>query len=250
MPRTDSDTRVALVTGASRGIGRAVALRLAHDGRHVILSSRNPGPLSEVESQIRESGGEASVRAVDVADPAALKSTVEGVADEFGRLDILVNNAGVTRDNLAMRMSDEDFETVLRVNLTASFIASRAAARPMMKRRFGRIVNIGSTSGVVGNAGQANYAAAKAGLTGLTRALARELGSKGVTANVIAPGFVETEMTASLGEEAKQKIRENLAVDRLGEPADIAEAVAYVASDAAGYLTGQVICVDGGLTMC
>jgi len=239
-----------VVTGASRGIGRAIALRLASDGRRVALMSRSEGPLSEVRSQIEQADGEASVHAVDVSDADALGAAIDGVAEKYGRLDILVNNAGITRDNLALRMSDEDFQAVLAVNLTAAFVACRAAARPMMRGKFGRIVNIGSTSGVVGNPGQANYAAAKAGLAGLTKSLASELGGKGVTANVIAPGFVETDMTSNLGDQVRERVQERLAVKRLGQPEDIAAATAYVSSDEAGYLTGQVICVDGGLTMC
>lgn len=245
-----SEKRVAFVTGASRGIGRAIAMAQARQGRHVILVSRSEGPLSEVRSLIEEAGGSASVSAVDVSDATALRDAVESVIEEFGRLDVLVNNAGVTRDGLVMRMTDEDFESVIRTNLTSAFVACRSAARAMMKHRFGRIVNIGSTSGVVGNPGQANYAASKAGLIGLTKSLARELGGKGVTANVIAPGFIETDMTASLGEAVRSKVTEAMAIKRLGTPEDIADAVAYVASDGAGYLTGQVICVDGGLTMC
>lgn len=243
-------TRVALVTGASRGIGRAIALRLARDGRHVVLVSRSAGPLSEVKSQIEEAGGAASVLAADVGDEAAWQKAVESAVDQHGRLDILVNNAGITRDNLALRMSNEEFAEVIRVNLTSAFIACRAAARAMMKNRFGRIVNIASTSGVVGNAGQVNYAAAKAGLIGLTKTLARELGGKGVTANIIAPGFIETDMTAGLPEQIRDRVLEGMAVKRLGTPEDIAAAVAYCSSDEAGFLTGQVICVDGGLTMC
>lgn len=253
MTKAAGDTavvRVAIVTGASRGIGRAVALRLARDGRRVVLMSRSEGPLREAATMITDAGGLAEVRAVDVADAKALDSAVTAVAEQFGRLDILVNNAGITKDTLVLRMSDEDFTAVLQTNLTAAFVACRAAARPMMKNRFGRIVNIGSTSGVVGNAGQANYAAAKAGLTGLTKSIARELGGKGITANVIAPGFVETDMTSGLPQEIKDKVLESMAVKRLGTPDDIAEAVAYVTSDHAGYLTGQTICVDGGLTMC
>jgi 3-oxoacyl-[acyl-carrier protein] reductase len=187
---------------------------------------------------------------VDVGDSPALQRAVESVIDAEGRLDIVVNNAGITRDGLALRMSDADFDDVLRTNLTSAFVVCRAAARAMMKHRFGRIVNIGSTSGVVGNAGQANYAAAKAGLIGLTKSLARELGGKGVTANVIAPGFIETDMTAGLPDEVKARVMEAMALNRLGTPEDIAAAVAYVSSDEAGYLTGQTICVDGGLTMC
>lgn len=246
---TGGETRVALVTGASRGIGRAVAIRLAHEGCHVVLMSRSAGPLSEVKSLIEESGGSASVAVADAGDAAGLARAVDGVIAAQGRLDIVVNNAGITKDGLVLRMSDEDFMQVIQVNLMSAFIVCRAAARAMMRNRFGRIVNIGSTSGVVGNAGQANYAAAKAGLIGLTKSLARELGGKGITANVIAPGFIETDMTAGLPEEVKQRILEGMAVKRFGVVEDIAEAVAYVASDAAGYLTGQVICVDGGLTM-
>lgn len=245
-----SEARVAVVTGASRGIGRAIAARLASGGRHVVLVSRSEGPLNEVAAGIRDAGGNASVLAVDVGDPSAWSAAIEKVAADHGRLDILVNNAGVTRDNLALRMSDEDFDAVIAVNLKAAFVACRAAARPMMKGKFGRIVNIGSTSGVVGNAGQANYAAAKAGLIGLTKSLARELGGKGITANVVAPGFVETDMTSGLPDQIKERVLEAMAVKRLGRPEDIAEAVAYVTADGAGYLTGQVICVDGGLTMC
>ncbi len=249
-PSTPAERRVALVTGASRGIGRAVALRLARDGRRVILASRSQGPLGEVRSLIEETGGSAATCVVDVGDAPALQRAVEGVIDAEGRLDIVVNNAGITKDGLTLRMSDADFDEVLRTNLTSAFVVSRAAARAMMKHRFGRIVNIGSTSGVVGNAGQANYAAAKAGLIGLTKSLARELGGKGVTANVIAPGFIETDMTAGLPDEVKARVMEAMALKRLGTPDDIAAAVAYVSSDEAGYLTGQTICVDGGLTMC
>ncbi|MBL8762847.1 MAG: 3-oxoacyl-[acyl-carrier-protein] reductase [Phycisphaerae bacterium] len=254
-PVTPAVTRVALVTGASRGIGRAVALRLAREGRHVVLVSRSEGPLNDLKHQIEQAGGgrgvggKASVRAVDVADGAALAAVVESVAEEFGRLDILVNNAGITKDGLVLRMTDEDWDVVLRTNLTSVFVATRAAARAMMKNRFGRIVNIGSTSGVVGNAGQANYAAAKAGLIGFSKTIARELGGKGVTCNVIAPGFIDTDMTASLPQPVKDGILAMMAVKRLGVADDIAAAVAYVSSDEAGYLTGQTICVDGGLTM-
>lgn len=242
--------RVAVVTGASRGIGRAIAERLARDGRHVVLVSRSAGPLNDLRARIEDAGGKASVRAVDVADSAALAKAIESVADEHGRLDILVNNAGITRDTLILRMSDEDWNEVIQTNLTAAFVATRAAARPMMKGRFGRIVNISSTSGVVGNPGQANYSAAKAGLIGLTRSVARELGSKGVTCNVIAPGFVETDMTSNLSQQIRDGVLSMMAVKRLGTPDDIATAVAYATSDEAGFLTGQVICVDGGLTMC
>jgi len=248
---SDNDTRrVAVVTGASRGIGAAIAKRLAKDGRRVVLMSRSAEPLEALATEIESAGGAATPKPVDVGDAEALAAAIESAASDLGRLDVLVNNAGVTRDNLALRMTEEEFDEVIRVNLKAAFIAAKAAARPMMKGRFGRIVSIGSTSGVVGNAGQANYCAAKAGLVGMSKALARELGGKGVTANVVAPGFIRTDMTASLPEDATKKFTEALAIRRPGEVEDIAAAVAYVQSDEAGYLTGQTICVDGGLTMC
>ncbi|MDX2114783.1 MAG: 3-oxoacyl-[acyl-carrier-protein] reductase [Planctomycetota bacterium] len=248
--RDVSSRRVAVVTGASRGIGRAVAVRLARDGRKVVLVARSAGPLSEVRSQIEEAGGAASVLPADLADASAWQAALESVVESEGRLDILVNNAGITRDNLILRMSDAEFDEVISVNLRSAFVACRAAARAMMRGKFGRIVNIASTSGVVGNAGQANYAAAKAGLIGLTKSLAREMGSKGITANVVAPGFIETDMTASLPEQVRQRVLEAMAVKRLGAAEDIAAAVSYIASDEASFLTGQVLCVDGGLTMC
>lgn len=244
------EKRVAFVTGASRGIGKAIALRQARDGRHVVLVSRSEGPLAEVKAAIEGAGGTATVRAVDVGDAAALRDCVEQTAEELGRLDVLVNNAGITRDGLALRMSDEDWNTVISVDLTSAFVAIRSAARWMMRGKFGRIVNISSTSGVVGNAGQANYAAAKAGLLGLSKSIARELGSKNITCNVVAPGFVTTDMTAELPQQIKDGVMGMMAVKRLGTPEDIAAAVAYVTSEEAGFLTGQTICVDGGMTMC
>ena len=215
----------------------------------MVLASRSAAPLNDLRATIEAAGGSASVLELDVSDGAAVQKGVESVVERQGRLDILVNNAGITKDGLILRMSDEDFMEVIRVNLLSAFVACRAASRAMMKGRFGRIVNIGSTSGVVGNAGQANYAAAKSGLIGLTKTIARELGSKGITANLICPGYVETDMTANLPQEVKDKITEAVVVKRLGTPEDIAEAAAYVSSDGAGYLTGQVFCVDGGMTM-
>jgi 3-oxoacyl-[acyl-carrier protein] reductase len=245
-----SERRIAFITGASRGIGRSIAQRLAKDGRHVVLVSRSAGPLTDLASQIKEAGGSASFKAVDIADSAAFTKAIDEVVTEFGRLDILVNNAGITKDGLFLRMSDEDWNAVIQTNLTSAFVAIRTAGREMMKKRFGRIVNIGSTSGVVGNAGQANYSAAKAGLIGLTKTIAREIGGKGVTCNLIAPGFIETDMTAGLPQEIKDGVLKMMAVKRLGTGDDIAAAVSYITSDDAGFLTGQVICVDGGLTMC
>ena len=244
------DIRVDNVTGASRGIGRAIALRLARDGRHVVAVARSEGPLNELVAEITAAGGRATAKPCDLADPAAVTAMIESVASELGRIDILVNNAGITRDNLVLRMSDDEWDDVVNTNLKAVFVACRAAARPMMKGRFGRIVNIASTSGLVGNAGQANYAAAKAGLTGLTKTIARELGGKGITANVIAPGFIQTEMTANLPAEVIDKVKAAMALKTLGTPDDVAAAVAYATSDEAGYLTGQTIAVDGGMTMC
>ena len=241
--------RVAFVTGASRGIGRAVAVRLAKDGRHVVLCARSAGPLNELKAQIEASGGKASVATADVSDSASITAALEGVIKQHDRLDILVNNAGITKDGLILRMSDEDWNTVITTNLTSAFVACRVAARAMMRGRFGRIVNVASTSGIVGNAGQANYAAAKAGLVGLTKTIARELGSKGVTANVVAPGWIETDMTANLGDDIKNGVLSMTAVRRLGTPDDIAAAIAYVTSDEAGFLTGQTLVVDGGMTM-
>ena len=247
---TPAPTRVAFVTGASRGIGKAIALRLARDGRHVVLCARSEAPLNDLKHQIESSGGKASVIVADVADGKSLAAAVEKAAADQGRLDILVNNAGITKDGLILRMSDEDWAAVLNTNLTSAFVACRAAARLMMKNRFGRIVNIASTSGLVGNAGQANYAAAKAGLVGLTKTIARELGSKGVTANVVAPGYIATDMTENLPQEVKDHITQLVQVKRLGSPEDIAAAVAYCTSDEAGYYTGQTLTVDGGMTMC
>jgi 3-oxoacyl-[acyl-carrier protein] reductase len=215
-----------------------------------VLVSRSEGPLSDLRSHIEAAGGSASLKAVDVGDAKALASTVEQIAEERGRLDILVNNAGITRDGLVLRMSDEDWQQVIQTNLTAAFVAIRSAARSMMRQKFGRIVNIGSTSGVVGNAGQANYAAAKAGLIGLTKSVARELGGKGITCNCLAPGFIETDMTAGLPQQIRDGVLSLMAIKRLGTSDDIASAVAYITSDEAGFLTGQTICVDGGLTMC
>ncbi len=240
-------TRVAVVTGASRGIGRSIAERLAADGRLVVLVSRSPDTLDEVRQAIEQAGGSAEVRPCDIGDAEALAGMIEAVASTHGRLDILVNNAGITRDGLILRMSDADFDDVINVNLRSAFVACRAAARPMMRGRFGRIVNIGSVTGLVGNAGQVNYAAAKAGLSGLTKTLAKELGSKGITANLVAPGFVETSMLDALGPKAKQEIAATVPVRRLGRPEEIAHVVSFLASDLAGYMTGQVLVVDGGL---
>ena len=239
------DGKVAIVTGASAGLGARFARVLHAAGAKVAITARR---LDRLESLAAELPGSLAIQC-DVSDGAQREQLVSKVVAHFGRVDILVNNAGITKDGLLMRMSDQDFDDVMNVNLRSVFIACRAAARPMIRGKFGRIVNIGSVSGVEGNKGQANYSAAKAGLIGLSKSVAKELGSKGVTANVVAPGFVETDMTAFLGPDDKKKVSEHITVGRLGVPEDIAAAVSYLASDDAGYITGQVLVVDGGLPM-
>jgi 3-oxoacyl-[acyl-carrier protein] reductase len=244
-----TDKRIAVVTGASRGIGAAIAQALAKQGRHVILMARNADKLAEVQKAIEAAGGTASCAACDIADGKALAGAIEQIADTHKRLDILVNNAGITRDNLLLRMSDEEFDQVINTNLRAVFVACRAALRPMMRGKWGRIINISSTSGLVGNAGQANYAAAKAGLVGFTKTIAREMGGKNITANVVAPGFIETDMTSGLPQQIKDLAIDHTPLKRMGQGAEIASAVAYFASEEAGFTTGQVLAVDGGMTM-
>ena len=248
MTRTSDEQQVAIVTGASRGIGRAIAEQLADDGFHVVLVARNIEALDEVRDGIIKAGGDASCRPCDLSDGSAFGELVESVADDRGRLDVLVNNAGMTKDGLMLRMSDEDFDAVMAVNLRSVVIGCRAAARPMMKGRWGRIINITSVTGLSGNPGQANYAAAKAGLIGLTKTIAKEFGSKGITSNAVAPGFIETDMTADLGDAVSEGIFKSLPLRRFGQAQDIASAVSFLASDGGGYVTGQVLVVDGGLT--
>ena len=245
---TGIEQRVAIVTGASRGIGEAVARRLAADGHLVVLVARTAQSLEVVRQGIEAAGGMAEACACDVSNGEALSGIIEETASTHGRLDVLVNNAGITRDGLILRMADDDFDAVINVNLRSVFVACRAAAKPMMRGRFGRIINVGSVTGLVGNAGQCNYAAAKAGIVGLTKSLAKELGPKGVTANVLAPGYVETEMTDALPEELKTTVTKSIPARRFGRPAEIASVVSFLASDQSAYLSGQVIVVDGGLT--
>ncbi len=241
--------RVAIVTGSSRGIGRAIAARLAGEGHHVVCVARSEKPLAELVEEIQAAGGSAESRTCDIAESDALGSMIDSVASEHGRLDVLVNNAGVTRDGLVLRMSDEDFDDVISVNLRSAFIACRHAARPMMRGRFGRIINIGSVSGLMGNPGQVNYSASKAALVGMSKSLAKELGAKGITVNVVAPGFIKTDMTDAMGIDLVKELTPRIPVRRLGEVEEIAHAVAWLAGERAGYITGQVLVVDGGLAM-
>lgn len=242
--------KVAVVTGASRGIGRAVALKLASQGAAVVINYNGSADRAEeVKNEIEKNGGKAVTIQCDVSDFQACENFIKEVITEFGRLDILVNNAGITRDGLLMRMSEEDFDAVLNTNLKGTFHCIRFASRQMMKQRSGRIINLSSVSGVMGNAGQANYSASKAGVIGLTKSAARELASRGITVNAVAPGFIDTEMTQVLNEKVKEGAVAQIPLGRFGKPEDIAEAAVFLASESAGYITGQVLCVDGGMAM-
>ncbi len=241
--------QIAVVTGAGRGIGRAVALKFAAEGADVVCVSRTAENSEKVAGEIRTLGRKAWAHAVDVTDAAAVAAAGEKILAECGRVDILVNNAGVTRDGLLMRMSDADWDTVLDTNLKGAFLFTKAFVRPFIKQRSGRIINIASVIGLIGNAGQANYSASKAGLIGFTKATARELASRGITANALAPGFIETDMTAVLKEEMKTELLKNIPLGRLGQTEDIANAALFLASPAARYITGQVLSVDGGMVM-
>ena len=240
-------SRVALVTGSSRGIGRGIALRLAQDGVVVALNATRDA--SATERAILEAGGRCRAYVADVAQPDQAERLVEGVVRDLGSLDILVNNAGVNRDNLVLRISDAAWDEVLNTNLKGSFLCARTALRHMVRKRWGRVITIGSVVGIRGNAGQANYAAAKAGLVGFTRSVAVEVASRGITANVVAPGFIETEMTARLPQAQQDQIRAHIPLGHFGTAGDVAEAVAFLAGEEAGFITGQVLYVDGGLAL-
>ena len=242
--------KIALITGAGRGIGRAIAIALAKEGAEVVINyNGSEERAKEVKQTIEENGGKASIYKCNVSDFVACEAMIKDIVKEYGHLDILVNNAGITKDGLIMKMKEEDFDSVLNVNLKGTFNTIRHSARQMLKQRSGKIINISSVSGILGNVGQANYAASKAGVIGLTKTMARELGSRGITVNAIAPGFVDTEMTEVLSEEIRENACKQIILGRFGKPEDIANTAVFLASEKADYITGQVISVDGGMNV-
>lgn len=242
--------KIALITGAGRGIGRAIAIALAKEGAEVVINyNGSEERAKEVKQTIEENGGKASIYKCNVSDFTACEAMIKDIVKEYGHLDILVNNAGITKDGLIMKMKEEDFDSVLNVNLKGTFNTIRHSARQMLKQRSGKIINISSVSGILGNVGQANYAASKAGVIGLTKTMARELGSRGITVNAIAPGFVDTGMTEVLSEEIRENACKQIILGRFGKPEDIANTAVFLASDKADYITGQVISVDGGMNV-
>ena len=245
----DLADQVAIVTGAARGLGQVIAKDLAASGATVACIDVNEELLAETVESIQQAGGKAAAFACDVTDGDRVTAVVKEVVNQFGRLDILVNNAGVTRDNLVMRMKDEEWDLVLGINLRGTFLFTRAAAKPMSKGKRGRIINIASVSGMMGNPGQVNYSASKAGVIGLTRTVSRELSKRNVTVNAVAPGFIATDMAAKLGDELLEQIKSETPLGRLGVPQDVADAVLFLASEAASFITGHVLVVDGGLTV-
>jgi 3-oxoacyl-[acyl-carrier protein] reductase len=245
----DLSSRVALVTGASQGIGRACALRLAKDGATVAVAARNQEKLNDLTQEINAAGGKSAAFVVDVADEDQIKSAIKSAITQFGKIDILVNNAGITRDQLVMRMRRSDWDSVLNTNLTSAYLCIQQVIPPMLKQRWGRIINIASIFGQMGQAGQANYSASKAGLIGLTMAIAREVGSRSITCNAVAPGFIETPMTAGLTEDFKKEALKAIPLGRIGTAEDVAAAVAFLASEESSYITGHVLSVNGGMLM-
>ena len=245
----DLQGQIAMVTGASQGLGKSCAIRLAQNGATVICVARSAEKLAATIAEIEQSGGKGVAMPCDVGDRAAVKQLFAAVEAEFGKLDIILNNAGITRDTLLPRMTDEQWDDVIQTNLTSCFLFCRAAALMMMSARYGRIINMASVSGLIGNAGQTNYSASKAGMIGLTRSLCRELGKRKVTVNAVAPGFIESDMTEVLGEEMLKQVKQRIPANRLGQADDVAAVVLFLASPAASYITGQVLTVDGGLTV-
>ena len=244
------EEKIAVVTGASRGIGRAIAKELALKGAFVIVNyNGSKQAADETVNEITQAGGKAVGVQCNVADAAECEAFINNIISEYGRIDILVNNAGITRDNLLMKMTEEEFDAVIDTNLKGAFNCIKHVSRQMLKQKGGRIINISSVSGVMGNAGQANYCASKAGVIGLTKSVAREIGSRGITVNAIAPGFIDTEMTAVLPEDVKKAMGEQIPLKRFGTTEDVAQAAVFLASDRAAYITGQVLCVDGGMAM-
>lgn len=244
-----SENKVAIVTGSARGIGKAIALKLARDGYHVVISDILEEAAKETAKEIEALGVKSLVVVADVSKAEDAQRLIDETVQAFGQLDVLVNNAGITRDNLAIRMSEAEWDSVLNINLKGTFLCSQAAAKVMMKKRSGRIVNIASVSGILGTAGQANYASSKAGVIALTKAFARELGARNITVNAIAPGYIATEMTEKLPENVKEEYLKQIPLKRAGTPEDVANVVAFLASDAAAYVTGTTIIVSGGLVM-
>ena len=245
-----SDKKIAIVTGGTRGIGKAICFALEKQGFKVIAIGRSEKTIADLEQIAQQNQLDIVACQLDVADTDAVNAAFDKIVEDYGTISVLVNNAGITRDNLLMGMSDEEFDQVINTNLKSCFATMRAACRPMIRKRWGRIINIASVSGVVGNAGQANYAASKAGLVGMTKSIAREIAKRGVTANCVAPGFITTDMTDVLPDKVKEGAKGTIPMNRFGMPEEIASVVAFLASEEAGYITGQTICVDGGMTMC